>query len=100
MARPALAATRALDIVSFLAEHPSDAFTMAQLTRALRLNQGSAHAILTTMTEQGFLTRHPEHRTFRLGPALVAVGKAAARANPVLAIAREELQALSEALAL
>lgn len=100
MARPALAATRALDIVSFLAEHPNEAFTMAQLTRALRLNQGSCHAILTTMTDQGFLIRHPEHRTFRLGPALVGVGESAARANPVLAIAREELQVLSDALAL
>ena len=100
VARPALAATRALDIVSFLTEHPNDAFTMAQLTRALRLNQGSAHAVLTTMTEQGFLTRHPEHRTFRLGPALVAVGEAATRANPIIAVAREELQALSDDLAL
>ncbi len=100
MARPALAATRALDIVSFLTEHPSDAFTMAQLTRALRLNQGSAHAILTTMTEQGFLTRHPEHRTFRLGPALVAVGEASARANPIIGVAREELLTLSKDLGL
>jgi DNA-binding IclR family transcriptional regulator len=98
VARPALAATRALDIVSYLAEHPGEGFTMAQLTRALRLNQGSAHAILTTMTDQGFLTRHPDHRTFRLGPALVAVGEAAARANPILAVAHEELQALSDAL--
>jgi DNA-binding IclR family transcriptional regulator len=100
VARPALAATRALDIVSFLTEHPNDAFTMAQLTRALRLNQGSAHAVLTTMTDQGFLTRHPEHRTFRLGPALVAVGEAATRSNPVIATAREELQALSDELRL
>jgi len=100
VARPALAATRALDIVSFLTEHPNEGFTMAQLTRALRLNQGSAHAILTTMTEQGFLVRHPEHRTFRLGPALVAVGEAAARANPIIGVAREELQALSDELGL
>jgi DNA-binding IclR family transcriptional regulator len=100
LARPALAATRALDIVSFLTEHPSDAFTMAQLIRALRLNQGSAHAILSTMTEQGFLARHPEHRTFRLGPALVAVGEASARANPIIGVAREELGTLSADLGL
>jgi DNA-binding IclR family transcriptional regulator len=52
------------------------------------------------MTQQGFLTRHPEHRTFRLGPALVVVGEAAARANPIIAVAREELQALSDDLRL
>jgi len=98
MARPALAATRALDIISFLAEHPNDSFTMAQLTRALRLNQGSAHAILTMLTEHGYLSRHPEHKTFRLGMALVGVGDAAAHANPVLGIAREELQKLSDAI--
>jgi DNA-binding IclR family transcriptional regulator len=100
MARSALAATRALDILSFLAEHPNEAFTMAQLTRALRLNQGSAHAILSTMTEHGFLTRHPAHRTFRLGPALVCVGEAAVGANPLITVAGEELHTLSDALAL
>ena len=100
MARPALAATRALDIVSFLTEHPDDGFTMAQLTRALRLNQGSAHAILAAMTEQGFLVRHPAERTFRLGPALVGVGEAAGRANPIIGVAREELGALVRRLGL
>ena len=100
MARPALSATRALDIISFLAEHPHEGLTMAQLTRALHLNQGSAHAVLTAMTEQGFLTRHPEHRTFRLGPALVNVGDAATLANPIVVIAREELQSLSDRLQL
>ncbi|HQV57066.1 MAG TPA: hypothetical protein PKV27_03570, partial [Ilumatobacteraceae bacterium] len=78
----------------------NDAFTMAQLTRALRLNQGSAHAVLTAMTEQAFLIRHPEHRTFRLGPALVNAGEAAALANPIIAIARAELQSLTDRLQL
>jgi DNA-binding IclR family transcriptional regulator len=100
MARPALAATRALDIISFLTEHGDESFTMAQLTRALRLNQGSAHAVLTALTDEGFLSRHPVHRTFRLGPALVAVGDAASRANPVIAVAREELRSLADELGL
>lgn len=100
MARPALAATRALDIISYLTEHAHDAFTMAQLTRALRLNQGSAHAVLSALVEDGFLVRHRVHKTYRLGPALVSVGEAAALANPVIGVAREELRRLADELGL
>ena len=100
VARPALAATRALDIISFLTEHAGEAFTMAQLTRALRLNQGSAHAILTVLADEGFVVRHPVHRTYRLGPALVAVGDASAAANPIVGVARDHLDALAKELGL
>jgi DNA-binding IclR family transcriptional regulator len=100
LARPALAATRALDIISYFTEHADESFTMAQLTRALHLNQGSAHAILSALVEDGFLVRHRAHKTYRLGPALVAVGEAATRANPVIAIAQEELQVLADELGL
>lgn len=100
MARPALAATRALEIISYLTEHADEAFTMAQLTRALNLNQGSAHAILSTLVEGGFLVRHRVHKTYRLGPAFVSVGEAAAIANPVIGVAREELSRLAKELGL
>jgi DNA-binding IclR family transcriptional regulator len=100
LARPALAATRALDIISYLTEHADESFTMAQLTRALQLNQGSTHAILSALVDGGLLVRHRVHKTYRLGPAAVSVGDAAARANPVIAIARQELQMLADELGL
>lgn len=96
MARPALAATRALDVISFLADHDDEAFTMAQIVRALRLNQGSAHAILTALVRDGFLRRDPTTKTFRLGPSLVAVGDAALRANPLIGAARATLRTFCE----
>jgi DNA-binding IclR family transcriptional regulator len=100
VARPALAATRALDIIAFLSEHSDETYTMAQLVRALGLNQGSAHAVLTALAERGFVERHPAHKTFRLGPVLVAIGEAASKGNPVIGLARDELSRLAKRLEL
>ena len=91
---PLLAATRALDIGELPHRAPGP-----------RLHHGAAHAGVAA--QPGLRPRHPHgddraglpgarpaQRTFRLGPALVAVGAAAASANPIIAVAREELTAL------
>ena len=63
MARPAPAAVRATDIISFLAAHPSRAFTISELVRHLGMNIAFAHATLAVLCDCGFLIRDPVHRT-------------------------------------
>jgi DNA-binding IclR family transcriptional regulator len=98
MSRPALAASRAIDILNFMAAHPTEAFSLSELVEHLAVNFASCHAILTVLTKDGFLERHPKHRTYSLGPALVAIGHAALESHPAIDIARDEARDLAQQL--
>jgi DNA-binding IclR family transcriptional regulator len=98
MARPALAATRAIGIINFCATHPTASFTLSDFVDRLDINVASLHAILAVLTKSGYLSRHPRHRTYILGPALVAVGTAALEPHAAIKVAREETDRLSDRL--
>jgi DNA-binding IclR family transcriptional regulator len=100
MARPALAAARAVDVINFLASRPTEAFTLSDIVRHVDINPASAHALLAVLSEAGYLERHSRHRTYRLGPALVAIGNAALAANPAVESATEEAETLARDLGL
>jgi DNA-binding IclR family transcriptional regulator len=100
MSRPALSATRATDLLNFLAAHPGEAFTYSQLAECLQINLASTHNLLTALTECGYLTRDPESKAYELGPVLVAIGAAALERNPVIDAARGRMRKLSRELGL
>ncbi|PRC52024.1 transcriptional regulator, partial [Mycobacterium sp. ITM-2017-0098] len=60
----------------------------------LGLTQATAHAILTTLSERGWVTRDPSTKTYSLGPALAAVGAGADLARPLVHAARAAIQQL------
>ncbi len=86
---------RVLDILNFLAAHPTETFTLAELARHLGLSNGSAHRVLTAMAKAQFLSRHPKHKTYSLGVALVAIGQAAAEKHHGIEVARREVARLA-----
>jgi DNA-binding IclR family transcriptional regulator len=96
VARPALSAERTVEILNFLAAHPLESFTLSELSARLDINKASAHAVLGTLTEAGYLVRHPRHKTYELGPALVAVGHAALERHRAVDVARDEIRRLAE----
>jgi DNA-binding IclR family transcriptional regulator len=87
-----------LAILDFLALHPTETYTLSELARELEIGSGSAHALLTAMTEAGYLTRHPSHKTYRLGPSTIAVGNAALESHPAIDIARDEMRRITDDL--
>lgn len=95
MVRPALAAVRAADILDHIAAHPGAPFTLSELSRALDINLASALSVLRALTDAGYLVRHPSHKTYTLGPSLVALGHAAFRQHPVIGHARPEMVTLA-----
>jgi DNA-binding IclR family transcriptional regulator len=95
MSRPALAATRAVAVLNFLAAHPTESFSLSDLAARLDVNLASAHAILTALTDAGYITRHPRLRTFTLGPSVVALGTAALECHPVIDLARDAARDLA-----
>ena len=57
------------------------------------------HALVATLTDAGYLLRHPVDKTYSLGPALVAVGNAAASVQlDVVDHARGEMRRLADEL--
>ncbi len=98
MARPAPAATRAVDVISYLTAHPARGFTLSELVRALGMNVASAHATLAVLDDSGFVVRDPIHRTYILGPALAAVGFATMEQHPAIDAAVEQADVLSTEL--
>jgi DNA-binding IclR family transcriptional regulator len=86
---------RVLDILNFLAAHPTESFTLAEIARHLGLSNGSAHRVLTAMTAARYLSRNEKHRTYSLGMALVAIGQAAVEKHRGIEVARREIARLS-----
>ncbi|MHB8669135.1 MAG: IclR family transcriptional regulator [Acidimicrobiales bacterium] len=100
MTRPALAATRAVALLDFLGSRPTESFTLSELSRRLGINPASMHAVLSALTGAGYLARHPSHKTYDLGPAVVALGHAAMERHAVVEVARDEMETLGEELGL
>lgn len=82
---------RPIHVISFLAAHPQENFTLAEIARHLDLSKGSAHRVMAALTETGFAARHPRHKTYSLGMALVGIGQAALEKYPGIQIARREM---------
>ncbi len=87
--------TRVIRVINFLAAHPTESFTLSELATRLSLSYGSAHRVLNALTEARYLSRHPKHKTYSLGLALVAVGQATLEKHPAVDVARREMMRLS-----
>jgi DNA-binding IclR family transcriptional regulator len=98
VSRRALSATRAADLLNFLAAHPGETFSYSRLAQQLQINLASTHSLLIALMECGYLTRSPSDRSFSLGPALVALGDAALRENHAVEQARVHMRRLSREL--
>lgn len=95
MAEASNPTSRVIDVLNFLAAHPTETFSLADIARALGLSNGSAHRILTTLAQAGFLARSEKQRTYALGAAMVAIGEAAVQQHRGVEAARRELARLA-----
>jgi DNA-binding IclR family transcriptional regulator len=100
MPRPALAATRAIAVLNYLAAHPRESFTLSDLASALDVNVASMHGLLAALSEAGYVVRHARLRTYGLGPAVAALGSAALERHTVIDVARDAARDLANELGL
>lgn len=98
MPRPALSASRSIAILDFLAAFPERDFTLSEIADGLQINRASCHAVLNALVSGGYLSRLQSRKTYVLGPALVAIGKAALVNQPLLALATRAAERLAEQL--
>ena len=90
---------RVVATMALLAERPDAALSLAELTRRLGVNKSTGHAILTSFAAAGWVLRDPTRKTYRLGPAMVALGRQAGASFPALDFARAALVDLSREFA-
>jgi DNA-binding IclR family transcriptional regulator len=95
MARPSPQTDRVVALIEVLAARPDEALTLAEVTRRLGVNKSTCYSMLQALTDVGWLLRDPFHKTYRLGPALVAVGRAAAFGFAALEFVRPAMIELS-----
>ena len=98
MARPALSAERSLDVLDILAAFPNRGFSLSEIARLAKINSASCHAILNVLVSKGYLKRGSNGRSFLLGPALVAIGRAALKSQPLVISAEPVVEELAQEL--
>ncbi|MCA9972482.1 MAG: IclR family transcriptional regulator, partial [Anaerolineales bacterium] len=68
---------------------------LADLARAAGLHKATAYRLLTALESEALLARSPDTDAYRLGPAIVALGGVALRANDLRTLCRPELARLA-----
>lgn len=96
MTRSSPGVRRVAAILNFMASHPGQAFALSDIVRALKLSRATCHALLTGLVEVGYLYRATD-KTYVLGPALAAIGRAAAEHSSPLQVAQPEMRQLADA---
>jgi DNA-binding IclR family transcriptional regulator len=74
---------RVLDVVELLAGAGQARLRFSDVVRELRLTQATAHAILATLCDRGWVSRDPVDKTYALGPALAVVAMRVETARPM-----------------
>jgi DNA-binding IclR family transcriptional regulator len=82
-------------ILDLLARGDRDGRTLSEVARELELSKSSVHGLLATLTAYGYVQRSPDSRRYRLGAALVPLGRAAAGQLQAAALVSERLAALA-----
>ena len=92
-AHPVPAVARAAAILHALGNGQKDA-SLTDLARGLGIHKSTAHGILATLAAHDLVSRDRETRRYRLGPALVALGRAAGDRHNLATLARPYLSRL------
>ena len=89
---------RVLDVVELLSLPGNRQMRFSDVVRELELSQATAHAILKTLTDRGWVDRDPVAKTFSLGPALALIGARLDAARPLAHLARDAARRLASAV--
>ncbi|MFV1366178.1 helix-turn-helix domain-containing protein [Mycolicibacterium elephantis] len=87
---------RVLDIIEILSRTDARGMRFSDVVRRLDLSQGTAHAILTSLQNRGWVTRDPVSKEFNLGPALALIASRLDAERPTAAVARSAIRRLAE----
>ncbi|MBF9522584.1 IclR family transcriptional regulator [Mycobacteroides chelonae] len=96
MTKSAPAVVRATQVLDYLAARPVQPLSMTEIAEAIGVNPASTLAILQALTDAGYLERHPRHKTYSIGPALLIGGHAARARFGTAVVADREVVELAD----
>jgi PcaR/PcaU/PobR family beta-ketoadipate pathway transcriptional regulator len=70
--------------------------SLVELARGVGMTRSAAYRLVYTLSELGFLVRHPERKSYRLGPRVLSLGFAYLASQELVEIARPHLEALRD----
>jgi len=79
---------------AFSPEHPE--LTLSQLCNSISLTKTTTHRLLTALESEGLVARKVGCGTYRLGPAILALGSQAMLTSDLRALVRPTLEALAQ----
>jgi DNA-binding IclR family transcriptional regulator len=91
--QPSPSAERAIDIVRFLAAHPGETFSAADLARRVGQSRATCQAVLLALEAADWVRRR-RSGGYTLGAGLIAIGAAAQRGDGVVEVLRSAVLAL------
>ncbi|MBL8057564.1 MAG: IclR family transcriptional regulator [Anaerolineales bacterium] len=71
--------------------------TLAEISRATRLNRATAYRLVAALEKEGLIMRAAGEEAYQLGPEAIVLGGRALRANDLRPASRPELEALAHA---
>lgn len=89
---------RALAILLVLARAPAGGLPLAEISRALGLNQSTCHHLLSTLKARRFVEQDQVSRRYRLGIKAVEVGQAAVQQVDLARVALPRMEELMRAV--
>lgn len=70
--------------------------SLVELARGVGMTRSAAYRLVYTLAELGFLVRHPERKSYRLGPRVLSLGFAYLASQEMAEMARPHLEALRD----
>ncbi|GAA4990279.1 helix-turn-helix domain-containing protein [Yinghuangia aomiensis] len=95
MERPSPPTRRVAELLDALTDAGDRPLSLAELVRRTGIARATCLGIVNELTASGYLVRNAADRTYCLGPALIAAGRAAERTFPALAGLRPHLAELA-----
>jgi len=93
--RTSAAVDRVVAILQFLAERPTESFSIAELSRRLDISKATCHALIGSLIAAHWVMRNPRDMMVRVGPALVAAAAhTASRPRHLAELARTDMENL------
>lgn len=87
---------RVVRVLNLLAAEPSRRFSLAELAHRLGIPKATCLGIAGALVRASYLLRDEDTKTYRLGPALLTLGRATQASVVSLELARPKLLALTE----
>jgi DNA-binding IclR family transcriptional regulator len=85
-----------IDVIEALTRHPGEKLGLSELARVCGISKPTCLAILTELSDAGYLRLDAETKTYGLGPSLVTAGQAAQRAFALPPAVAERMRELSD----